>query len=985
MDVQGSRNLVHEQLLESGKETTKQLKAVAQTFCVFIAWMTFFSHMDEIGYTIWAIFSSAVFPVMKTIVTINICLLQILMCLLLRAIVGWMISVIILTIARIPEVIFLLSVLPVNMFMNMICNGINNGASIWREINKYPPNTRHLRPVGTRVGFNGERIMFGGKSSSPRNHRSRFGGYLGYYALMVLSVLHDLALLHITCIQLGWPFICFGSTVLLYPIVGLYSQVKSLIQRSKSTILARLTSIKVLLFGHDLKDGGDRNGHDPKFGGDHNTPTSKGDDLKDGGDRNGHDPKFGGHHKMATSKGHDLDDGGDRNGHDSKSGGDHIGKTTAKFDGHFLLGSERGDHGETIPDPYDIHLSLDGTSIFNQWITAVSVNDVRKQIHQRLDQFIKKKKLKWAPSHFLLSAKMRGHMRFLSSTDELYDGIRIIISPCGGGGMRKQDNLKLPETPSPDRVPAPKFSQIPRPGISLAQRTTAASDEEPKGPVRFANVGDLESRLKDAETRAETETKRASVIEKQLEDMTETLKRLTEERDKTPTKRKIDFSASPGEKDSHEGGTAKVFLGQNPPALDNLTDVSDKKVIERLPVVVEWLESLRSWTQDTVTHGDVIFEALRNAADEFYLRWLYLSANPFKVTSITLEDISNGDDSLDHHYYEEFLLRSYGKITKALPKHLSSSLKEDVSSTTLTPFQKVAGIIVTVLTNFAVINLDEHTALFGSLHNPSQWLNGNHVKDGPTGSSSLVTYHRTLKFAQTLPRVTQLDVGRLTLGVRRLVNDIMSLLEKLEADEMSKEVRNQGLFAYDCKLESLIKIVQMCQNVARNSMSFKKNFKERSEKKDKDKKEREKREETNKRKRGNLAKATPEQSPSEHPVNTDQPTPSTAHQAKAKGKGQKGAKGTKGSGKNDEQKQTEQGTTGNGKAQSESNQDTQKPSPKLCSVCGKTLAEHPDKKWCVPLCYECKKPLDAHPNRRWCPRTKNGQSPSAPAGSPTPP
>ena len=159
----------------------------------------------------------------------------------------------------------------------------------------------------------------------------------------------------------------------------------------------------------------------------------------------------------------------------------------------------------------------------------------------------------------------------------------------------------------------------------------------------------------------------------------------------------------------------------------------------------------------------------------------------------------------------------------------------------------------------------------------------------------------------------------------------------------------------------------------------------KDKKKDKDKKEREKREETNKRKRGNLAKATPEQSPSEHPVNTDQPTPSTAHQAKAKGKGQKGAKGTKGSGKNDEQKQTEQGTTGNGKAQGESNQDTQKPSPKLCSVCGKTLAEHPDKKWCVPLCYECKKPLDAHPNRRWCPRTKNGQSPSAPAGSPTPP
>jgi rubrerythrin len=428
-----------------------------------------------------------------------------------------------------------------------------------------------------------------------------------------------------------------------------------------------------------------------------------------------------------------------------------------------------------------------------------------------------------------------------------------------------------------------------------------------------------------------------------------------------------------------------VFLGHNPPPLDSLGDVSDKQLTERIEAVTDWLESLRAWIQDTVSHGDILFEALKDAAEEYYQRWLNLTADPFRLSEINLESILDGSDTLDLQYYDEFLLRSFGKISKALPKRLSSELKKDIAANKLTAFQKVASILAIVLTNFSVTNLKEHTALFGALHQPSQWLYGTHIKDGPTGYVSLVSYIQALEFAKRLPRVSQLDIGRLTTGVTTLVTEMMSLLDGLQRDELSARARQNGLFVYGCKLDSLIAIIKMCRDVARVSASFKKNFKERSDKKDKDKKEREKREETNKRKRGNLAKATPEQSPSEHPVNTDQPTPSTAHQAKAKGKGQKGAKRTKGSGKNDEQKQTEQGTTGKGQAQGESNQDTRKPSPKLCSVCGKTLAEHPDKKWCVPLCYECKKPLDAHPNRRWCPRTKNGQSPSAPAGSPTPP
>ena len=72
--------------------------------------------------------------------------------------------------------------------------------------------------------------------------------------------------------------------------------------------------------------------------------------------------------------------------------------------------------------------------------------------------------------------------------------------------------------------------------------------------------------------------------------------------------------------------------------------------------------------------------------------------------------------------------------------------------------------------------------------------------------------------------------GKLILGVRSLVNEMMSLLDKLEADAMSEHVRRDGLFDYNCKLESLVAIVKMCQNVARVSSSFRKNFKERSEK-----------------------------------------------------------------------------------------------------------------------------------------------------------
>ena len=169
MDVQGSRNLVHEQLLESGKETTKQLKAVAQTFCVFIAWMIFFSHMDEIGWTLWAMFASAVL-VVTTVMSLTIYILRILVSLHIIAAIGWMTSIIILSIMRLPE-----------FTLWVVLQLLNNAASNWQVL-KYPRNLKHIQPEGTRVGHNGERIIFGGRSFK---QHSELGCYLG---ILILNV-----------------------------------------------------------------------------------------------------------------------------------------------------------------------------------------------------------------------------------------------------------------------------------------------------------------------------------------------------------------------------------------------------------------------------------------------------------------------------------------------------------------------------------------------------------------------------------------------------------------------------------------------------------------------------------------------------------------------------------------------------------------------------------------------------------------------------
>ena len=58
MDDQGLSN--QEMKVESRNETWKQSKVFAHAICVFVTWMIIFSHMDEIGSTLWAIYICAV-------------------------------------------------------------------------------------------------------------------------------------------------------------------------------------------------------------------------------------------------------------------------------------------------------------------------------------------------------------------------------------------------------------------------------------------------------------------------------------------------------------------------------------------------------------------------------------------------------------------------------------------------------------------------------------------------------------------------------------------------------------------------------------------------------------------------------------------------------------------------------------------------------------------------------------------------------------
>ena len=109
----------------------ESLKTLALAICATatVWFLLSFSHLDENGFMSWAMDSSAVihiFAIMKWTFSMNMCLIRILISLLLRMIIGWFVSVIRLSIARIPEVIVLLSMFFINMSVNSGNNWINN-------------------------------------------------------------------------------------------------------------------------------------------------------------------------------------------------------------------------------------------------------------------------------------------------------------------------------------------------------------------------------------------------------------------------------------------------------------------------------------------------------------------------------------------------------------------------------------------------------------------------------------------------------------------------------------------------------------------------------------------------------------------------------------------------------------------------------------------------------------------------------------------
>ena len=179
----------------------ESLKTLALVICATATvWFVLsFSHLDEIGFTSWVMYSSTIPPVMKSVVKITISMSP-------RLIVGCIISTIILS-ATGSLLVFSFEMLIQSML----------DASSCLRVCKYPPNISRIQPLGTRVGFNGERILFGGNSSIKKH--STLGCYLGIQVLPVLNMLGDLALWHDTCSQLGWHCLCVCTLGLLYPIL----------------------------------------------------------------------------------------------------------------------------------------------------------------------------------------------------------------------------------------------------------------------------------------------------------------------------------------------------------------------------------------------------------------------------------------------------------------------------------------------------------------------------------------------------------------------------------------------------------------------------------------------------------------------------------------------------------------------------------------------------------------------------------------------
>ena len=103
MDIQGCSKFIREQFLESRKERVRSMKKLAFIICVYVAWTMTFSHTDEMKH-LGINASAAVPPIISCIMYIikNLCSLHII------AGIGWMTSIVFLSIAILPKTIVFL-------------------------------------------------------------------------------------------------------------------------------------------------------------------------------------------------------------------------------------------------------------------------------------------------------------------------------------------------------------------------------------------------------------------------------------------------------------------------------------------------------------------------------------------------------------------------------------------------------------------------------------------------------------------------------------------------------------------------------------------------------------------------------------------------------------------------------------------------------------------------------------------------------------
>ena len=600
----------------------------------------------------------------------------------------------------------------------------------------------------------------------------------------------------------------------------------------------------------------------------------------------------------------------------------------------------------------------------------------------------------------------------------------IEVHPVGRGGMRGTGTdplsgrpaspapigFRLQETPSPsrnDRISenAPlrdtvatqdRISQNPkltrRVAISVADRTTVASDSSgPDGarvPVRFTNVNELEQALEQANRRIseleqQHESRRISESGQTLQEKLDHAERRIAElldfgqaevgRDQPRMPRVSAASAfdltptrESAENQEAENAEAPVFLGQTPPPLEALPDARNKSLTVRIVVMVDWFEKLRAWIEGTTGDGSDIYYHIRDAAYAYYARWLENSSNPTLPTQLPLTRIQVPTESF---YWSSFLTRSYSRVYKALPAVLVSEHLADVSRGSLVPFQKIAAVMSTALTNYSVQNLDEQTKLYKTLNHPLEWLQGKHSEEA--GWQGLNGYSRLIEFAQQLPSVTRIDIGQLAVGVRRLVEYMMGKCSKLEADALSARVRETSLFHYTPKFDDLKSIVDTCTNLARYSVAFKEAFKQKKDNAP-----------------GNKDDGSGGPGKGPNAANAAQGD-QRKEKGKEKGKGKDKGKGKgkeKGKWKGKDEKKSQSPNQGN--AAQDAGQPH--PAPELpaahatqgtqekakdkgqgkgrgkCLICGKTRDEHENKQFCPGFCWICGKKKEEHANGEYC-------------------